>query len=231
MDSRQKKARVAGLLYLFIVVTGIFSLLYVPRRIIVRGDATATAANILAHEGLFRFGIVNSVMSTILFLFVALALYRLLADVHRGLATVMVILVAIQIPFGLADQANQLGALILVRPAEFLAPFTKLQRDALAMLLIEISAKATFVIEMFWGLWLLPLALLIWRSTFLPRFLGVWLSINGLGYMALSVVALLAPERYGLLLRLAFPVLLGELALTLWLLVRGARPLAASIGR
>lgn len=229
MDSRQKKARVAGLLYLLIVITGILSMLYIPGRIIVRGDASATAANIVAHETMFRWHIVAAVLSTVFFLFLALALYRLLADVDRGLARVMVILVAVQIPFGLADQANQIGALMLTGNAEFLAPFTKPQRDALAMLLLEISRKATFVIEMFWGLWLLPLALLIWRSSFLPRFLAVWLSINGVAYMVLSLVALMAPEQYGVLLRFAFPALLGELALTLWLLIRGAPPLAPAV--
>src|SRR4051812_27698623 len=115
MDSRQKKARVAGLLYLLIVITGVFSLMYVPRRIMVRGDATATAANIMAHQSLYSFNILNSVISVILFLLVALALYRLLVEVDHALAALMVILVAVQVPFALADQANQLGALILVR--------------------------------------------------------------------------------------------------------------------
>lgn len=224
MDSRQKVARLAGFLYLLVAVTGIFNLMYVPGKVIVRGNATATAANVLRFQSLYSINILVGLVSSILFLFVALVLYRLLKEVNGDHAAVMVILVLVQFPLGLLELANQLMVLTLVRGADFLGVFSKPQRDALAMLLLQINNKTTSVAEIFWGLWLFPLGWLVFRSRFLPRFLGVWLLVNGLAYVALSCTALLAPGYLDSLNSLLFPALFGELALTLWLFVMGAKP-------
>ena len=85
------------------------------------------------------------------------------------------------------------------------------------------------VSEMFWGLWLLPLGSLVYRSGFLPRFLGVWLFINGLAYVALSLTGILLPQQSKVLFTMATPVLFGEAALMLWLLIVGARVQPAAV--
>lgn len=224
MNPTQKSARIAGLLYLFITVTGVFSLMYVPKKLFVRDDATATASNILAHETLFRIDIVNSMFSVIGFLFLALALYRLFRDVDQRQAAVMVILVLVQIPIAFVSEMIQLGALLLVRGGGYLSVFDKAQRDAFAMLFLKMNEQGTYVTEIFWGLWLFPLAVLVYRSRFLPRFLAVWLGINGIAYVVLSVANLLAPQYADLGFKIAFPAMLGELAFTGWLLIMGAKP-------
>jgi hypothetical protein len=223
MHPTVKSARIAGALYLLLALIGIFDLLYVPSVIIVHGNATATANNILAHEGLFRVGIAADMISGLLFIIVAVALYRLLSDVNKSWAAIMVALVLISVTAGWAAEANNLAALSLVHGADFLSVFEKSQRDALAMLFLVFNGECTLVNEIFWGLWLLPFGALVMKSGFLPRLLGAWLIINGIAYVAICFTGILAPQFSSLVLKVTSPVLFGEIAIALWLLIMGAK--------
>ncbi len=228
MNPTQKKARIAGVLYLLLVFTGLFNLMYVPSKLIVRGDAAATAGNILAHQTLFRVDIAVSVVSTVIFMILVLALYRLLKDVNRPLAKLMVILVLVQLPQSFVSQLLQIGTLELVRGADFLTVLDQSQRDVWAMMCIHLSNQTSILAEIFWGIWLFPLGVLVYRSGFLPRIVGVWLIINGTAYVVMCFTGLLLPEYYEVVSKYAFPALLGELALTLWLLIIGVKPKPAA---
>jgi hypothetical protein len=223
MDSTTRTARIAGLLYLVVALTGPFVIIYVPGKLLVTGDASATAANILAHQSLFKAYIFVGLVSELAFIAVVLVLYHLLKGVSAPLATSMAILVLVDAPLAFLGVANQVATLALVRGGELLSAFDKPQRDALAMLLLNIDRQGSLVDEMFWGLWLLPLGLLVYRSTFLPRFLGVWLFINGLAYMATSSTGILMPQHLELVSTITLPILFGEVVFTLWLLIVGAR--------
>lgn len=224
MPSLQKSARTAGWLYLVLVILGLVNLIYIPSKLIVRGNAAATAQKILESEPLFRFSIASGVVSLVVFLFLALALYRLFKEIDQPLAMLMVILVLVQIPIGFVDEVNQLAVLVLLRGADFLSVFDQPHREALAMLFLKLSGQMTIVTEILWGLWLFPLGLLVFRSGFLPRFLGVWLIINGVAYVVTSFVGMLSPQHMEFVSKITFPALLGELAFMLWLVLRGARP-------
>jgi hypothetical protein len=189
----------------------------------VPGDASATARNILAHESLFRANIVVGLVSELLFISVVLVLYQLLKGVSRPLATVMVILILLVAPLAFLSVANEVATLAFLRDADVLAAFDKPQRDAIATMLITFDRQGVLVSEMFWGLWLFPLGVLVYRSGFLPRFLGVWLFINGLAYVTISFTGLLSPQHVKTVSTIATPVLFGEMALMLWLLIVGAR--------
>jgi hypothetical protein len=223
VNSIKKTARIAGLLYLPVVLTGPFVLIYVPGKLFVTGDAAATAANIVAHQSLFRAHIVVGFIAELLFVAVALTLYCLLKKVSLPLAASMAILVLIDAPLAFLSVANQIATLAFVRGSQFLAAFDKPQRDALAMLLLNVDRQGALVSEVFWGLWLLPLGLLVYRSGFLPRFLGVWLFVNGLAYIAISFTGLFLPHHLNLVSMIATPILLGEVAFVAWLLIVGAR--------
>jgi hypothetical protein len=223
MHPTVKAARIAGAVYLSMVITGPFSLIYVPSKLIVRGNATATAGNILAHDTLFRLGIVAGLFCQVIFICLAVALYRLLSDVNKAWARLMVALVLVAAAVGFVIELNNLGALILFRGGEFLSVFDKAQLDALGMLFIRLHGQGNMIAEILWGLWLFPFGLLVFRSGFLPRVLGVWLMINCFGWLALSVTALFFPPYYETAFRLAQPVLFGELAIMLWLLIKGAK--------
>src|ERR1700747_270934 len=131
MTSLSRNARVAGLLYMVASAVGVVRLLYVPSAVIVHGNAAATANNIVAHESLFRWGIVSNLVGAALWLFVPLALYRLLKGVDQGLAVLMVILGSLmQVPLFFCNTVTDAAALLFARGADFLSVFDKPQRDA-----------------------------------------------------------------------------------------------------
>jgi hypothetical protein len=230
VTSLKKTARVAGLLYLLACIPAPFSLIYVPNTLIVRGNATATANKILASEWMLRLGIAGELINAIAFIFAVRALYRLLQGVNKGHASLMVTLFAISIPISCLNVLNNIAALILVRGADFLSVFTKPQLDAMAMVFLRLHGNGLVVAQIFWGLWLFPFGVLVYRSGFLPRILGVLLIINGFAYPIQSFTSLLLPRYDDIVSRITFPALFGEAAIILWLLIRGARdqPLIAS---
>jgi Domain of unknown function (DUF4386) len=151
-------------------------------------------------------------------------LYHLLKGINRRHASLMVTLLVVQIPIAFLNEVNSIAALTLVRGADFLSLFEKPQRDALAMLFLNLHFEGIVVDEIFMGLWLLPLALLVYKSRFLPRFLGVWLAIDGFAYVILSLTGVLSPQYYDKVFTYAQPALFGEVAFMLWLLIKGAKP-------
>ncbi len=224
MPPSAKKARIAGLVYLLCILVAPYRLIYVPNALFVTGNAAATAANIAAHETLFRLGIFSDLLTGIIQIFLALALYRLFEEVNRRRAVLMVILGGVMISaIYFFNVLNDAAALLLVRGADFLSVFDQGQREALAMLFLKLHAQEIGAAQILWGLWLFPLAMLVLRSRFLPRLLGYWLILNGLAYLAQSFAWALLPQYQGSLSRFAFPLQFGEVAFMLWLLIMGAR--------
>jgi hypothetical protein len=223
MTSRSKNARIAGLLYILASAVGVVRLIYVPNALIVHGNAAATADNIAAHELLFRLSIFSNLVASALWILVPLALYRLLQEVDQTLAVLMVILGSLmQVPLFFFNTANDVAALLFARGAEFLAVFDKPQREAFTLLFLNLHHHLDLANAMFWGLWLLPFGLLVYRSRFLPRFLGVWLMIGCFAWVALSFAGFLFPAYADKVFTLGQPLALGEVATMLWLVIRGA---------
>jgi hypothetical protein len=224
MSSTKNPGRFAGLLYVLFSMPGFFAMVYVPGKLIVHGNAAATANNIAASETLFRLGIAAQLIGQAGFIFVALALYDLLKGVNRRYASLMVTLIVVSIPIAFLNELNSIAALVLVRGPDFLSIFEKPQREALAMLFLNLHGQGFVVAEIFWGLWLLPLGLLVYRSRFLPRFLGVWLALAGFAWVILSLTGILLPQYQDQVFTYAQPASIGEVAFMLWLVIRGARP-------
>ena len=224
MSSTKNPGRFAGLLYLLTSIVGFFALGYVPGKLIVHANASATANNIAASETLFRLGIAGELIGQAGFIFVALALYDLLKGVNRRHASLMVTLIVVSIPIAFLNELNSIAALVLVRGADFLSVFEKPQREALAMLFLNLHHHGFVVAEIFWGLWLSPLALLVYRSRFLPRFLGVWLALAGFAWVILSLTGILLPQYQDKVFTFTQPAFFGELAFMFWLLIKGAKP-------
>jgi Domain of unknown function (DUF4386) len=148
-EFHQKPRQIAGLLYVLISIPGVFALIYVPSKLIVHGNATATASNIAGHETLFRLGIASHLISQILFMWVALALYDLLKGVNKRQASLMLTLIVVSIPIALLNELNAIAVLLLVRGADFLSIFEKPQRDALAMLFLNLHSYGFDVCAIF----------------------------------------------------------------------------------
>jgi hypothetical protein len=224
MSSTHNPGRVAGFLYLLLLAAPL-RLIYIPSTLFVSGNATATANNIAAHETLFRLGIVGDLFTGTMTIFLTLALYRLFKGVDQNLAVLVVILGSLMVcPIYFVNTLNDVAALMLARGADFLSVFEGPQRDALAMLFLRLHHHGVLANQVFWGLWLLPLGILVYRSRFLPRFLGVWLIINGLAYLITSFTGLLFPQYENTVSNITFPALLGEMAFMLWLMIKGAKP-------
>jgi hypothetical protein len=225
MTSTHNPGRVAGFWYLLLVLAGPLRLIYIPSKLFVHGNAAATANNIATHEWLFRFGIVSDLVCAVILIFLTLAFYRLFKGVDQNLAVLVVIfggvMPALIIFVGVVSDA---AALMLVRGADFLSVFDKPQRDALAMLFLRLRDHQNTAAEILWGVWLLPLALLVYRSRFLPRFLGVWLAIGGFAYVLLSFTGELLPQYQEKVFTYSQPAFFGEIAFMLWLLAKGAKP-------
>jgi uncharacterized protein DUF4386 len=227
MTSAKNPGRFAGALYVLMSVVGFFAIGYVPAKLIVHGNAAATIHNIAAHETLFRLGIAAQLIGHAGFIFVSLALYDLLKSVNRRQASLMVVLIVLAVPIAFLNEVNSFAALLLIRGADFLTAFDQPQREALAMLFVNLHGRGLVTAELFWGLWLFPLGALVYRSRFLPRFLGVWLVLAGIAWVALSLTGILAPQYQTQLNRYAQPAFFGEIAFMFWLLIKGANPPAA----
>jgi hypothetical protein len=227
MNSIKKQARVAAILYLLACIPAPFSLIYVPRTLIVSGDATATANHVRASETLLRFGVAGELINAIAFICAVLALYRLFKGVNEILALAMVTLYLASLPISFLNALNNIAALVLVSGADFLSVFDKGQLDALAYLYLRLHGQGVIAAQVFWGLWLFPFGILVIRSRFIPRAVGILLMIAGSGYLVSSFTSLLLPQYAHLVGQLALVLEFGELAV-LWLLIWGAKDQATS---
>ena len=219
--SLKKTARLAGLLYLLLALAAIYAFFYVSSKIIVSGDAAGTARNMVAHESLFRSSLASDVVTNVLFVAVVLLLYRLLRQVNEYLAKLMVGLVIVAIPVSLLGVSLNLTVLAIFKndPGSFQS--SQLQ---FADTLMKLRSYSNQMITIFWGLWLLPLGMLIYRSVFIPRILGILLIINGFGYIITSLTFILFPGYLATVSKFMFPTyFVGELPFIFWLLIIGVR--------
>lgn len=210
------RARVAGALYLFANILAPFTLLYLPSRFIVRGDPAATASHIMGSESLFRFGIVGNLFTFTANIFLALALFQLLKVVSRNIAFVMLILLLVGVPIAMLNELTQLAVLQLLSGAGFLKAYTVDQLQVLAYLLLRLHDQGLLIAHIFFGLWLLPMGYLVFKSRFIPRVVGLLLVIAGAGYVV---------QSFGIFLGYSVNIImftgLGEAVFLLWLLIRG----------
>jgi len=223
MNSTKQTARIAGVLYLVNAVTGFFGIVYAPSKLIASGNTAATASNILGSERLFRLGIVSELICAAEFIYLLWALYRLLCGVNKTHSALMVMWGLACVPLMAVNVVSEIAALTLLRGADFLSFLDQPHREALAMLFLDLH-RYGYVVGWIFGPWLFHLGALIYRSGFLPRLVGLLLIAAGFGYLADSVTPLLLPSYANVVGRFAsIPLMLGEPAIILWLLIIGAK--------
>jgi hypothetical protein len=225
--------RTAGLIYLIVIATGILSLAYVPSQLIVSGDPARTVENIAASQGLFRIDIACGLVCYVAFLFLPLAFYRLLSDVSPSAAGLMVLLAIVSVPIALGNLVNKFDVLTLLSGKAYLAHYSADQLNAAVMLALARYDSGVLVAKIFWGLWLLPLGYLLFRSGRVPKVLGILLMLGCFGYLVDVFGATLfsgySSTRIARLARV--PASIGEIGTCLWLLIFGARKRAVGVGR
>jgi hypothetical protein len=225
MNVNKKMGRLAGLLWFLSTVTGAFGLIYIRSNVIVPGDATATAGNLMASEALYRTAIVSGLFSHIFLFFLALTLFDLFREVHKWLATVLLTSMMVSVAVAVVNTLNHFGALLVLSQADFLNVFDTEQRSALAFILIRLANSAgQGLLELFWAPYYLAFGLLVIRSRFLPQVFGILLMIMGLGFAINVMEKFLFPQFYpALFTQLAMlGGALGGIPTILWLLIKGA---------
>ena len=218
----RKQIRAAGLIYLALLVTAPFGLLYVPGKVMVYGDAAATAAHLRASEGLVRAGMASELIHQTIVIFLVLALYRLFRGIDEMLARQLVVLGAlVSVPIMFLNVLNQVAALMLVSGQSFLTVFPPDQLDALAYFFMRLHDRGITIASIFWGLWLFPFGLLAIRSGFIPRVFGWLLLVAGTAYLASAFTTLVLPAYGGAVGQVASLLELAEVPIILWMVVRG----------
>ena len=220
--SPQLYARIGGVLYLIIIAVGLFDEAFVRNRIIVSGDATATAANIRSLEWLWRFGIAAEFLLLICAVALTLIFFVLLRPVNRDLALLAVFFNLVSLAVEAAVQLYLLGALFPLGQAEYLRAFEPEQLYALASLSVKSHGYGFGVALIFFGCVCLIDGYLIFRSGYLPKAIGVLMQIAGLSYLTNSFALMLAPAFANRIFpAVLIPAFVGEASLCLWLLVKG----------
>ena len=225
MAPSKKLARICGFIYLTVVLTGIYSLAYVPTQLFDWNDAAATTTNIIAHETMFGLSIFSGICCYIAFLFLPLFLYQLLHTIQQSTAKAMVILATISVPISLINLLNKFNILTLIDKADKLPAAELKQLQTQVLLNLEYYDNGIQLASLFWGLWLLPFGYVVFKSGFLPKVLGLFLIAGCFGYL-INFTGNLLVSNYGELgLRkfISLPATIGEIGICLWLLIVGIK--------
>jgi hypothetical protein len=229
MNTNKKTARIAGFLYLIYIVVSIFANALGRSKLIVLGDAATTAGNIMANAWQFRIGFVVDLVAAVLFLMTAWALYVLLKPVNKNLALLFLLLNLGGVAVSCFSDLFLIASQLLVSGADYLKVFQVDQLKALAMLSLYIYKYGFLgIAQIFFGAWLFPLGYLVFKSGFLPRFLGVILMVHCVVWLMSALQFFLFPDFIGIsfvgITYLSNPIgFISEFGLTLWLLIMGAK--------
>lgn len=225
MTEINKISRIAGLIYLGVVLTGIFSLMYVPSKLINYDNAALTFQNLKTFETLFRLGIASGLFCYTFFLFLPLILCKLLRHVNEKMAKLMVLLAVISVPMYFINIQNEFTALSLIKTPSYLKVFTQEQIQSQVLFYIDQYDDGMRLIHIFSGLWLFPFGYLVFKSNVLPRFFGILLMLGCFGYLINFYGHTLISNysELGIGSYISLPASLGEIGICLWLLFIGAK--------
>ena len=215
------KARVAGALYMLTIIAGVFAEVFVRGAMVVRDDAATTAANILAHEPWYRFGLAADLIMIACYIVVTLLFYDLFKPAGRSTSLLAAFFSLVGLAVLAANLLNHLAPLVWLGNSHYLGAFETNQLQALALMSLRMHARGYSIAGVFFGVYCVLVGHLIFRSGFLPRILGALMAIGGLGYLTDSFAGFLSPV---LAARLPDATVLGgiaELALSLWLVALG----------
>jgi hypothetical protein len=224
MSSQQRVARIAGLFYLVVAVFGGFAHLYVRTKVYEPGDASTTADNVVANSDLVRVGFVADLVQATFFLLVAMALYLLLKHVDKNVARAMVAFVAVAVAIMCLNMVHQFAALLVATDGSYANAFGGVGSDALVLLLLDLQHYGFLIAQIFFGLWLLPLGYLAFKSGMFPRPLGVLLMVGCLSYLVDMLALFLVPDvGEALSMFVLAPAAVAELWMVGYLLVKGVK--------
>lgn len=225
MNANKNTARLAGFIYLVVVITGMFSLAYVPNKLIDWNNGAATFSNITASPSLFRLGIYSSVVCYVAFVFLPIVLYKLLRAVNESQARAMVILALLSVPLSFNNLQHKYAALTLTGKESFLQNISIEDLQSKLMLSLNQYNDGILLATVFWGLWLFPFGLLVYKSGFIPKIFGVLLMLGCVGYL-INFTGNTLFENYskiGIGKYMSMLPAAGEIGICFWLLFFGLK--------
>jgi len=227
MTSRNRTARIAGILYLILIIGGIISLAYIPSQLIVRESASKTFENISNSEFLFRLGIVIGIITFLIYIILPLVLYKLFHEVNKIYANLMVIFVLVSVPIFFVNILNKFSVLTLINKTEYIEKLGVSELQIQVMFHIDNYNNGLEISQIFWGLWLFPFGYLVYKSDFLPKFLGILLMAGCFGYLITFFGGFLYSDFNKTIISdiVGYPAPLGEIGICLWLLIMGTNKL------
>lgn len=220
----KRTARIAGLLYLGVVLTGIFTLMYVPSKLFAANNASLIYQNIASSQTLLRLGIVGGLLCYTFFLFLPLVLYKLLKTVNENHAKLMVLLAVLSVPVFFLNVQNEFSILSLIKGGNNQFGLSTEQIQSQVMLYLDQYNNGMRIVHIFSGLWLLPFGYLVYKSGFLPKILGILLMLGCFGYLINFIGHTLISNypQLGISSIISLPASIGEIGTCLWLLIMGA---------
>ena len=217
----KKIARIAGLWYLVLAIGAGYSWMYITKTFVIE-SAELTVGNILKTESQYVASIILSIVGQIAFVFLALTLYRLFKTVNQIQARLMLTLVFISVSIMFVNIIFQTSSLVILSRTKYLTAFTASQLSDLATMFLHINIIGVYVVDIFWGLWLFPLAYLTYKSDLFPKIIAIVLVISGIGYIIDSLSFLISQDIHNMLRNyLSIPEAIGEMTMLLWLLIKG----------
>jgi len=221
MKENKKIAIIAGIWYFLFVITAGLCQMYLAKTF-VADNAVATAQNILATENQYLLSIFGGIFGNIVcFLFVVLALYRLLKDVNKTQAKLMLSLVLVSVAVMFVNIIFQTGALFVLNRAAYFTEFTTGQIAEISTLFLQLRFTGEYVVGIFWGLWLFPLAYLVYKSDFIPKIIACLLILAGVCHIVDCVLFLINQHTHAILTNYLMIGTSGEIVMFLWLLIKG----------
>jgi hypothetical protein len=221
INESKKIARIAGIWYLVLAIGAGYSWMFITN-IYVDGNATLTAENIVRSEFRYVIAIISGIIGQLGFILLGLTLYRLFKQVNEHISKIMVTLVLISVPITFSAIIIETGALIVLKRADYLNVFTTEQIHSIAMTFVSLHIEGIHIVTIFWGLWLFPLAYLVYKSNFIPKVFVILLILSGICYCIGSISPLTNPVFYAKIeYILSIPEAVGEVSLLLWLLIKG----------
>jgi hypothetical protein len=221
INENKKIARIAGIWYLVLAIGAGYSWMFITN-VYAIGNATLTTQNIIQSGFHYIVAIILSMTGQIGFTLLGLYLYRLLKQVNENISKIMVTLVLVSIPIMFVNIIIEAGALLVLKRTGYFNVFSTEQIQSISMLFIDLHIMGVHIVEIFWGLWLLPFGYLVYKSNFFPKILAVLVTISGVCYCIGSLSYLINPIFFTKIANiLSIPESIGEVAILLWLLIKG----------
>jgi len=223
LKENKKIAKIAGIWYLILALCAGYTWFYINKTFVPE-SAVLTVQNILATETQYIASIILSIVGQIGFIFLALTLYRLFRNVSQTQARLMLTLVSISVAVSFVNIIFQTGALVFLNRADYFTAFTTEQIYELTTMFLHFNIFGVYIVTIFWGLWLFPLAYLVYKSNFIPKIIAYLLVVSGICYCISSMSSLIAPAFYAQIANiLSIPETIGEVTMLLWLLIKGIK--------